>query len=477
MNSNAREFFHRVTIAALLSMALFALPAFAAAPIKVSSATPSAGEQGATALLVTIAGSSFPANPAVKFCRSDTGTTTCDPDKISVVSVRYVSSSKVEAVINIDATATVTNFDIEVIEPLSGRKGRGTALFKVESNGTREPQPQQVSLGAFEPDLLFTNYPSGTGGTKSARVANFDGLLWADVEAQSAQGACAWSPDGRWVLYSKARQVKSKGGTQTVSDVFARRTDGSGTPQAVFVNDPSYYANINAGCTSTEWTPALGNGKQYLLYPSPYVGYANQLMARAISCGDSACTLGPAIQLTNQTDCCMLGDFRFSASDNRLGMSFFRPAGAGGNSTHQIDLYTLGFAADGRPELRDRKILAQGLETWGPMPRFTARIPGRVLYLIKEPEVKAEVWSVGFDDPLDRKFEGLLPEPGNAYWELNDNGDMLFSVGSGTFLMRAAVPASDPFKLIDGQAYQAIGAAASGSGARFRPMPALPLSN
>jgi hypothetical protein len=121
-----------------------------AADIVVSSATPSTAEQGTIALLVTVKGSGFPKSPQVRFCRTDTGSAACDSAGITVKSTKGKGATTIETVIDVALDAATTGFDIEVIEPLSGRKGRGTNLFAVKQkpNDTTPPAEPITSISA-----------------------------------------------------------------------------------------------------------------------------------------------------------------------------------------------------------------------------------------------------------------------------------------------------------------------------------------
>ena len=110
------------------ALALAAWPA-AAQPVSVTSAEPSVGEQESVGLQVRVKGKGFATGAQAEFLLDDNST-----GGISVTSTQFVSSTELVATVNIAAGASLSFFDIRVIN-LSGRTGRGSDLFQVVEKG------------------------------------------------------------------------------------------------------------------------------------------------------------------------------------------------------------------------------------------------------------------------------------------------------------------------------------------------------
>jgi hypothetical protein len=110
----------------LLLACVCAAGSAAAQNVQVTAANPSSGAQGTTSLLVRISGKNFAKGATAEFFLS--GST--NPDGIVVHGTQYVSSSEVDATIDIAATASIASFDIKVTNT-SGRSGKGSDLFNV----------------------------------------------------------------------------------------------------------------------------------------------------------------------------------------------------------------------------------------------------------------------------------------------------------------------------------------------------------
>ena len=116
----------------ILVVALLCLNvAFAAPPekVKVTGADPNSALQGA-ALDVDISGSGFDVGSTVKFLVTGSK----DASQISVGAIVLNNDGTLTASIQVLNGATVTDYDIEV-QASSGRRGKGTTLFKVQSSG------------------------------------------------------------------------------------------------------------------------------------------------------------------------------------------------------------------------------------------------------------------------------------------------------------------------------------------------------
>lgn len=130
-------------IAGILLTALVLGEAMAAPPDKtsVTGANPNSALQGES-LDVVISGSGFGQGATVRFLVSGTR----DDSQIAVNNVTYnEGDGTLTASIQVQGTAVVSDYDIEV-QPLSGRKGKGTTLFSVfSSNGGGNSAPITMS--------------------------------------------------------------------------------------------------------------------------------------------------------------------------------------------------------------------------------------------------------------------------------------------------------------------------------------------
>ena len=107
----------------------FALPGLAQ-KISVTSADPSAGEQGAVGLSVRIFGRGFAQGASSRFMV----TGTADAGGVTVLSTSYVSSTELLALVDIAGDARLEYFDIEVTNR-DGRTGKGLEKFMVTVKG------------------------------------------------------------------------------------------------------------------------------------------------------------------------------------------------------------------------------------------------------------------------------------------------------------------------------------------------------
>jgi hypothetical protein len=114
-------------VSAMLAMAM---PA-AAQPVAVNSAEPNFGEQESVGLQVRVKGKGFNQGARAEFLLDDNST-----GGITVQSTVFVSSTELLATIDIAAGASLSLFDIRVVN-LSGRTGRGSDLFQVVEKGAR----------------------------------------------------------------------------------------------------------------------------------------------------------------------------------------------------------------------------------------------------------------------------------------------------------------------------------------------------
>jgi hypothetical protein len=119
-------------IAAVLSLGLAQAAMAKGKPVKVevTAAQPGEAFQGEE-IDVTVSGSGFDSGSSVSYLV--TGTT--DGSQVDVISVEYVSATELKTRIRPKDNAAVTAYDIEV-QNSSGRKGKGTTLFRVKATET-----------------------------------------------------------------------------------------------------------------------------------------------------------------------------------------------------------------------------------------------------------------------------------------------------------------------------------------------------
>jgi hypothetical protein len=122
----------------VLALLVFAAAPFgtAAAQVQVNSADPASAVQGTVSLDIVVTGNGFDQTASVKFLV--TGTT--NPGGVTVRRVVVNGAKKLVATIDVADTAVVDRFDIEVVLS-SGRKGKGTTLFTVQSKDAGKPAP------------------------------------------------------------------------------------------------------------------------------------------------------------------------------------------------------------------------------------------------------------------------------------------------------------------------------------------------
>ncbi|MGD8358240.1 MAG: hypothetical protein PVG42_09315, partial [Lysobacterales bacterium] len=125
---------HRLTFPAIVVLAIWAVAfaqiVMAKGPpnkVEVTAANPSEATQGQE-LDVVISGSGFDSGSSVSYLVTGTK----DDSQVDVLSVEYISDTELKTRIRPKDAALVTDYDIEV-QSSSGRKGKGTTLFRVKS--------------------------------------------------------------------------------------------------------------------------------------------------------------------------------------------------------------------------------------------------------------------------------------------------------------------------------------------------------
>jgi hypothetical protein len=147
----------------LLMLALAPVGA-AWAQVKVTAATPSVAYQGTVSVDVVVSGSGFDKTAKVQYFVS--GTT--NPGGITVKKVAFNSSNQLVTTIDVADTANIANFDIVVMLD-SGRKGKGTSLFAVQSKTSDPCARPGLDFPAF-------TYWKASGNTRQLYVADATGV-------------------------------------------------------------------------------------------------------------------------------------------------------------------------------------------------------------------------------------------------------------------------------------------------------------
>ena len=134
------------------------LPERAAAQITVNLATPNNAVPGTVALNVVVNGSGFKKGAKAQWFV--TGTT--NPGGVTVNSTAFNNSGQLTANITVSSTATLANFDIQVVN-WDGRTGKGTELFAVVASGSG-PTGSCTAQAAAAPGLYPTRDYCVSGG-------------------------------------------------------------------------------------------------------------------------------------------------------------------------------------------------------------------------------------------------------------------------------------------------------------------------
>ena len=146
--------------------------------VQVNSADPAEGEQTKT-LVVTINGNGFGNPSKVKFLLSSNG----NPGDVSVVGdPQFVSSKRLKVMISISDDFDPQDYDIEVENLATGRRGKGHTMFKVLKKGG----------GNVDPTFDVTYTPDDVTDPPRSPV-KFSGLNWR--QKTSSTGISYWRSD------------------------------------------------------------------------------------------------------------------------------------------------------------------------------------------------------------------------------------------------------------------------------------------
>ena len=184
--------------------------------VQVTAADPASSSQGTVNLNVRVTGKGFKNGAQAKWFV--TGTT--NPGGVTVNSTTFVSSTEIIANITIDDAATISNFDIQVLNS-DGRGGKGTELFAVTPKG-------QATCPAMQPPPTSDTkcYDSLPGCLDSA----FGGIGFVHTDPDTPDlanfaAAVAVQPDGKIVTAGVGRYPN----TTTSTDFVVVRYNGDGS--------------------------------------------------------------------------------------------------------------------------------------------------------------------------------------------------------------------------------------------------------
>jgi hypothetical protein len=211
MNGFIKKYFIAVLV---LVTGLFFLDAYAAKPVKitVTEAIPGEALQG-DGLPVRIKGTGFGHGSTARFLVTGTQ----DDSQIVVGTVTYEESSgDLIADIQVKDQALVIEYDIEV-QTASGRRGKGTTMFRVRQRGEDDPC---VAMTSYFPAFAYcVMYESGQDLGFDIFVASADGSCTVPIYSVNAAFRCDIS----------FRYYENSDGTGTGKIVWAQSNEGPDT--------------------------------------------------------------------------------------------------------------------------------------------------------------------------------------------------------------------------------------------------------
>lgn len=186
----------KMSVHLILLLGVLALGTAQAQEVEVNSADPASAEQGTVNLDVSIAGKGFDNSAQVFFLITGTE----NPGGITVNSVKVRGSKKIIANIDVATDAATADFDVEV-RLQSGRKGKGTTLFKVlQQNGNPGSGNQdEDGTAKFSGDLsgsLSGGFIGGDFETLSAQLTGGETLTVTGSAGEQLMTEDGGSPVG-----------------------------------------------------------------------------------------------------------------------------------------------------------------------------------------------------------------------------------------------------------------------------------------
>ncbi len=226
-----RKFLFSCTTVLLAVAGILAAASTAVAQnVSVTAASPPSGAQDTVSLVVKITGKNFAPGARSEFFKS--GTT--DPAGVTVRGTQFVSSTEVDATVDIAATAAITSFDIKVTNA-SGRSGKGGDLFNV----VQKTSQQDCDAGTYKltptPIVLATAPGNATCGygASGALDCTFGsgGLVATAVRPPYGFGVdLAGQQDGKLVALVKAYPPD----TTTAYEIYVLRYNADGSVDGAF---------------------------------------------------------------------------------------------------------------------------------------------------------------------------------------------------------------------------------------------------
>lgn len=201
-----------------LAICLACVSVFAAPPsgggggkVSVTEANPPEATQGQE-LDVTITGSGFDSGSSVSYLV--TGTT--DASQVEVLSVQYISSTQLKTRIRPKENALTTDYDIEV-RISTGRKGKGTTLFRVKAAETActGDEPKEPTIAYVTG--LDTSGDIWTGDLYLSSASACDQYLLVEDAAQLLPDNNQIPQDDRFIQWVDFLRFTVRGNTGVVT--------------------------------------------------------------------------------------------------------------------------------------------------------------------------------------------------------------------------------------------------------------------
>jgi uncharacterized delta-60 repeat protein len=297
-----RTAWHLLVVGVLASVGVMATTPVAAQNIAVTAANPPTGEQDTSGLVVKITGKNFQPGARSDFFKS--GTT--DPAGVTVRSTQFVSSTEVDAIIDIGPTAAVSLFDIKVTNT-SGRSGKGGDLFSVTVKGGGAEACDAGTYTVDPPAMVINTAPGDAAcqiGVSGVLDCTFgiDGVVTTGVRPPYglARDMVA-QPDGKLVVLVLGYPPDSTTGTE----MYVVRYNPNGSLDTTFgsggITHPVFTSQ-----TDTETPSAIAlqaDGKllvtgHYVVPKSGTGGVSTAALMRLLSNGSVDSTFGSAGRAT-----------------------------------------------------------------------------------------------------------------------------------------------------------------------------------
>lgn len=169
-------------------------------PVKVNAVVPNSGEQGTALLTVVVSGSGYDPSASVLFTLNGTPV-----PEVVTLQTRFIDEGTLEADVQIDATAPLDLYDVDVDVPGRGKKGSGADLFQVvEKGGTpggnNSDTPVRVDFAGDDITNDGTDYLPGENGVLLSIVDGSGGLSFRVESPRAVYIGDIWNVAGDSLL-------------------------------------------------------------------------------------------------------------------------------------------------------------------------------------------------------------------------------------------------------------------------------------